>query len=305
MNRLILFDVLRPGRNILLLDSRLILVIVLSLTGPLSVKVEAQSNSSKIKIPFELTRGRMYVQTFVNEQGPFRFLVDTGASGIGRADTSLVKDLGLRLAGTTQNFDGVSSSTVDTVTIASLRIGPLTQRNVQLISRNYNAGRSPESKIINGIIGDAFFANYLLTLDYKKQEIVLSKGALQASDAGVVRYDDSFVVPLRIGEFEAVGAFDTGSTLEMHLPIEWAKRLKIETLRDAGEGRRANTIFKLFSAELPVAVNIGGNKINRTAAHFSELAPNINIGGLFLANNRCVITFDQKNRLIKIRCSEK
>ena len=29
------------------------------------------------------------------------------------------------------------------------------------------------------------------------------------------------------------------------------------------------------------------------------------IGGLFFANNKCVITFDQKNRLIKIRCSEK
>lgn len=191
------------------------------------------------------------------------------------------------------------------ITITSLRIGQLTQRNVQLISRNYNGGRSREPKIIEGIIGDAFFANYLLTLDYKKKEIVLSKGSLQASDPHVLRYNDSFVVPLRIGEFEAVGTFDTGSTLEMHLPLEWAKRLKIADLKDAGEGRRANTIFKLFSADLPVAVNIGGNRINRTAAHFSELAPSINIGGLFLANNNCVITFDQKNSLIKMRCSEK
>jgi hypothetical protein len=78
----------------------------------LSVEVVTQANPSKIKIPFELTQGRIYVDAYVNERGPFRFLVDTGTSGIGLADTSLVKDLGLTVTGKTENFDGVNSSSI-------------------------------------------------------------------------------------------------------------------------------------------------------------------------------------------------
>lgn len=191
--------------------------------------------------------------------------------------------------------------------IASLRVGRLTRRNVEVPSRDYNAERSPESKILQGIIGDKFFSEYLLILDYKKKEIILSKGSLEASDSQVLRYDpaEPFVIPFRIGQQDAVGLIDTGSVLEMHLPLEWAKRLRIQNLKDAGEGRRANTVFKLFSAELPVPVDIGGNTIAGTEARFSEFANRINIGGSFLAKNQCVIIFDQKNHLIKMNCSPK
>jgi hypothetical protein len=123
----------------------------------------------------------------------------------------------------------------------------------------------------------------------------------------VLHYDTNnlFVVPLRIGQYDTVGLIDTGSVLEMHLPLSWAEKLKIQTLKDAGEGRRANTVFKLFSAQLPVAVNIGGNKITGTDARFSELANRVNIGGAFLVKNECVVTSDQKNNLVKVRCSRK
>jgi hypothetical protein len=305
--RLIPINIICWRRNLSSFGSCLIVVLAFSFTGLLPAQIEAQSNPSKIKIPFELTQGRIYVEAFVNERGPFRFLVDTGASGIGRADTSLVKDLALTATGTTENFDGVNSSSVETVALASLRVGRLTRRNVEVTSRDYNARRAPETKILQGIIGDEFFNGYLLKLDYKKKEIVLSKGSLKSTDSQVLRYDpdEPFVVPFYIGQQEAAGFIDTGSTLEMHLPLEWAKRLNIHNLKDAGEGRRANTVFKLFSAELPLAVNIGGNKITGTEARFSELAQRINIGGLFFAKNQCVVTFDQKNYLIKIGCSRK
>ena len=49
------------------------------------------------RFPFELVDGRIYVQARVNGQGPFRFAVDTGASGLARADAKLVQALGLSL----------------------------------------------------------------------------------------------------------------------------------------------------------------------------------------------------------------
>ena len=271
-------------------------------------KIQEQvSDSNQIKIPFELAQGRIYVEAFVDEQGSFRFMVDTGASGVGRADVRLVKDLGLPVTGTASNSDSVNTAIVETVRIKSLRVGQLARRDVEVLSRDYNSRPAPGSKMLMGIIGREFFSGYLLKIDYKKSELILSRGSLKTSEANVLRYaaDNTFVVPLRIGRYDTVGLIDTGSVLEMHLPMLWAEKLKIQTLKDAGEGRRANTVFKLFSAELPVAVNIGNNKITGTEARFSELANRINIGGSFLAKNRCVLTFDQKNNLIKMRCSQK
>ena len=43
-----------------------------------------------MRVPFETIDGRIYVQASVDGHGPFRFAVDTGASGPGRADLSLV-----------------------------------------------------------------------------------------------------------------------------------------------------------------------------------------------------------------------
>src|SRR5690606_30108584 len=50
-----------------------------------------------MRVPFEVVDGRIYVQAEVDGRGPFRFAVDTGASGLGRADSSLVATLGLEL----------------------------------------------------------------------------------------------------------------------------------------------------------------------------------------------------------------
>ncbi|MCG3005337.1 hypothetical protein KZ291_32670, partial [Escherichia coli] len=50
-----------------------------------------------VQTPFESVDGRIYVQARVNGRAPYRFAVDTGASGIGRADMRLVSALGLSL----------------------------------------------------------------------------------------------------------------------------------------------------------------------------------------------------------------
>lgn len=294
-------------RNSSLFISRQILAIVFCFIGLLPVEVEAQTTRSKIKIPFELMHGRIYVEAFVNEQGSFRFLVDTGASGMGRADVRVVKKLGLPVTGTATNSDTVNTATVSTVAIKSLRVGKLTRPNVEVYSRDYNLRAAPGAKLQMGIIGREFFSDYLLQIDYKKKEILLSKGYLKESASQNLRYnqDEPLVVPLRIGQFDTVGLIDTGSNVEMHLPLSWAEKLDIKSLKEAGEGRRANTVFKMFSAELPVTVNVGGNRIIGIDARFSALANRIHIGGSFLAKNGCVVTVDQTNRLVKMRCSRK
>lgn len=54
--------------------------------------------------------------------------------------------------------------------------------------------------------------------------------------------------------------------------MEWSRRLSIQSLQLAGEGRRANTVFKMFAADLPVPLHIAGNALSGIDARFSEQA---------------------------------
>ncbi len=262
----------------------------------------AEPPHQQVTIPFSFEGGRIHVPAFVNGRGPFRFLVDTGASGAGRVDVKLVEQLRLRVTGTTTNSDLVNTATITTVGLDSLRIGALERRDVEVLSRDYNVGKRADSQPLLGIIGRGFFSPDLLTVDYERRELTISKVPLRESDPHVVRCDQSFVVPIRIGDHETVGHLDTGSNIEMHLPLEWAGRLGIQSLEPAGEGRRANTVFQLFAAELPVPMHIAGNALAGIDARFSEQARQINIGSALLARKECVIDLDQTKQLVRMRC---
>src|SRR3954453_3570993 len=53
---------------------------------------------------------RPAVRVIVNGQGPFLFLIDTGAGGLARADTSLVGRLSLPRAGSAPRNDGSAAA---------------------------------------------------------------------------------------------------------------------------------------------------------------------------------------------------
>lgn len=259
-----------------------------------------EKRQAQITIPFELEQGRIYVGAFVNGRGPYRFMVDTGASGHGRLDERLVKELSLKYSGTALNSDSVNTAEVRTVVLDSLRIGGMTLDNANVLSRDYNRNLRPGAKILYGLIGRDFFAERLLTIDYPRKQMTVSRGSLVAGQPGVVNYEDTLAYPIKLGSFEAEGHIDTGSNADAHLPMEWSKKLGLTGLEPAGEGRRANTVFKLFAAKEPIEVNVAHTRARIRRAMFSELANAINIGGMFFQNNGCVIMIDIKRRLLKV-----
>ncbi|NJL72902.1 MAG: hypothetical protein HC888_15810 [Candidatus Competibacteraceae bacterium] len=88
------------------------------------------------------TNGRIYAPVKVNGNGPLRFLIDTGASGMGRVDSRLVRENDLPVVGVRENSDGVNVAQVDVVRLDSLELGELRRAEVQVLSRNYNTGRT-------------------------------------------------------------------------------------------------------------------------------------------------------------------
>ena len=92
--------------------------------GPKACALARKAASDAVlSVPFRVVDGRIYVTAKVDGKGPFVFAVDTGASGMGRADAGLVATLGIPLVGSSHMSDGVATAEVSTV-----RLGSVNQR---------------------------------------------------------------------------------------------------------------------------------------------------------------------------------
>jgi len=250
-------------------------------------------------IPFELDHGHIFVDAFVNGRGPFRFGFDTGASGMGRADRSLAAALSLPKVDETANSDGAKTATADVVAVESLRLGDLEQRNVQLISRDYNAGRSPGLQPIMGIIARDFFADRLVTIDYPAREITFSRGQLRLGEPGVVAYGASFTVPVCFASGCYPGKIDTGSSRSFVVPKDLVPKLSASEPAAIGQGLRTNGVATLYEMTLNEPVHIAGITATHQKILYAEPSGDtIVIGTEFLKDY--VLTIDQQNRLLKI-----
>ena len=250
-------------------------------------------------IPFELDHGHIFVDAFVNGRGPFRFGFDTGASGMGRADSSLAAALSLPRVDEAANSDGVKTATADVVAVESLRVGDLEKRKVQLISRDYNAGRTPGLQPIMGIIAREFFADELVTIDYPAKEITFARGQLKLGEAGVVAYGASFTVPVCFASGCYPGKIDTGSSRSFVVPKDLVPKLSASQPAAIGQGLRTNGVLTLYEMTLNEPVHIAGITATRQKILYAEPSGDtIVIGTKFLKDY--VLTVDQQNHLLKI-----
>jgi len=121
--------------------------------------VHAQITTNPIAI--EIIDNDLFVKAFVNGKGPFNFVVDTGASGIGRLDERIVKELGLVAIDSTKNYDGSGKyQMVPVLMVSKLQIGDVEVENAELLSRNYNTNPKKDKIPTDGIIGRDFLQGH-------------------------------------------------------------------------------------------------------------------------------------------------
>ncbi len=250
-------------------------------------------------IPFELKNNRIFINVDINRK-EYPFIYDTGAYGFGRIDSTLTSsDSKVKIIGAQSNFDGVNYSDIDEVRVDYVNVGGVVRNNVEMLSRNYNRGR--DSIAFHGIIGQEFFKNYLVTINFRDNVIQLEKGNLSLDEPNVLALKDGMGIEIKIGNKIFNGHIDTGSMLYLHMPMNLTKSIKTKKLSKSGTGRRANTEFYFYSGKVLDTIKIGDNIINGDKVLFSEKANSINIGiGLISEYN---ITFDFKNKYVKL-CKE-
>lgn len=233
------------------------LAMALALLAPLST-TQAQGPTDQGVVPFELSGGRIYIEAFVNDRGSYRFALDTGASGAGRADMRLTEGLALPKVAQAQNSDGVVVTATDVVTVDVIRVGPVTKRKVELLSRDYNRNLKPGAQPMMGIIGRDFFADVLITIDYPARIIRFGTGALDPKSPGVVQFGPGFAIPVCFGTLCRPGKVDTGSNRGLVLPKSFALSVSTGTPVLLGQAARMNSSVSLYKIAPREEVSVGG-----------------------------------------------
>jgi len=259
----------------------------------------ADSAAKRFTVPFELYKGHIYISAFVNGKGPYRFIFDTGASGMGRADRRLVSELGLQTVRQVQNSDGINTSAMIVVAADSLRVGNLDKHQVELPSRDYNIHRKTGEAPVMGLIGRDFYRDRLLTIDYPARTISFSNGRLKPKGKGVVAYKPSFAIPVcfSIGCFD--GKVDSGSSRSIIITKDLVGRIPATPPTHVGSGTSANTDFELYEMTLSQPVRVSGVTAAAQKVLYSEPSDDtINVGSDFLKDY--VLTIDQRHGLLRI-----
>ncbi|MET0290300.1 MAG: retropepsin-like aspartic protease [Pseudoxanthomonas sp.] len=251
-----------------------------------------------VQVPFETVDGRIYVAVQVNGQGPFRFAVDTGASGIARADTRLLQALSLQAQGQSSTSDGVSTTDVETVRLASLRLGALVRTDVEVITRDYGRRSAADAKF-DGILAREFFADGLLVIDYPRKRLSFTRAsALRQGSPGVLAYERAFRVPVSIGALQTVGNLDTGANVRFVLPQALYRTLGHGALSYAGRAQLTNGQVDLQRATVHGPFHIGALTLADVEVRVSDKYPELLVGAHALQST--VLLIDQRSKAVAV-----
>lgn len=251
-----------------------------------------------LRVPFELVDGRIYVEALANQRGPYRFVVDTGASGMGRADTRLGKALGLRASGQVANSDGVRTTQSDTLRLDALALGGLVRRDVEVITRDY-ASRLSAPQRFDGILGRRFFEDGLLVIDYPNRVLAFTTAAGLPPDAsGGLAYERAFRVPVSLGGVHATAHLDTGANVTAVVPLSLYQRLDASPLQAARPGRLTNGSIDASRATLAGPLIIGGARLAGLEVRVSQEFPELLVGAHVLQGH--VLAIDQRSRMVAL-----
>ena len=256
------------------------------------------ANQVTVRLPFQTVDGRIYVQTMVNGKGPYRFAVDTGASGMGRLDARLVALLGLQKHGEATTSDGVSTAAVETTRVQSLAMGDLVHHDLELITRDYNKRNSPEAAF-DGILGREFFGNGLLVIDYPRRTLSYSeRTGISPSDRNALPYERAFRIPVTVAGHALVAQLDTGANVNLVLPQSVFEKISDAPLQNAVRSQLTNGQLETWRVTLQGPVQVGQASLQdldvRVSATFPE--PLVGAGAL----QQSVVLIDQRSKTVAV-----
>ena len=252
----------------------------------------------------ELHRGMPFVKVMVNGKGPFTFGVDTGLSGEAAVSPSCAQKLGLPISGEAQVGDpsGRDRQKVSVYLITSLTVAGVEFKNIKATQ----LPPMPEQDS-DGILGFALFRDYLLSLDYPNQQMLLSLGNLNPDSGKTVipfkMPHDVPVITLKVGSSQVDADIDSGRMGGLGLPEAFAKDLQFASPPVmVGRGRTVSGEVEIKGAQLAGDIQVAGYTLVRPFVEIDSVLPNAVFGAIPLRHFS--VSFDQKNKLVRLAANE-
>jgi predicted aspartyl protease len=135
------------------------------------------SSSEGIRFRISPKRPLLLVEVEVNGLGPFKFILDTGASSsVITPDTA--KAAGVQPTGKSPIAVGAGGRVkAGLAKLKTLRLAPHTVRNLEVALMDLDGVEKRLGVRIAGIIGYNFLRNYVVTIDYPAGRLYLKRGA--------------------------------------------------------------------------------------------------------------------------------
>ncbi len=253
----------------------------------------------------DVVHGKPYVMVMVNGKGPFRFVLDTGTGAQALVTADLANQLQMPVVGQARLTDpsGQGKQRSPVVQVDSLSVAGIEFTQVHAVLHSLAA----EDINCQGLLGFALFRDYLLTLDYPGQKMMLAFGALKPDGGRKVlpmRIEDGLpIFTLTLGEQRLDAELDSGG-IGLSLPEHLAQRLKFDADPEAfANSESLTTRFQIKAGKLGSDVQVGRYTFVHPFVEINPAFPLVNFGASAMQN--FVITFDQVNLLVRLDAREK
>jgi predicted aspartyl protease len=220
--------------------------------------------------------GRIMAPVMINGQGPFRFVVDTGASR-SAISPQLVARLGL-----TASLD--DSLTVQGVTgadvVPSVMIDKLQAGDIVLANRRMPVIAPHVFANADGILGVEGFDQMRITVDFVKDRIIISRGRNASMSGGwyrvpvKLRFGRLMIANAYIGNLRVKAVIDTGAERTLgNLALRSALRLDkaAEQERTASQVIGATANEESANSIPSPMIRLGETEITRVDVTFADL----------------------------------
>ncbi len=254
-------------------------------------------------VPLGNWHGRPIVELTIAGQGPFRFILDSGA-GVTVIDHALAARFELKELGQTEIGSPLGGTVPATrlqlpdVLLGSIDLGSVEALDIDLAGV-IGSGDSPV-----GVLATSDLGNRSLVFDFAADRLSVSDTLLPpANDTDVFDFCSSSGKPslhVQVGGRQHCVNLDTGSPSVLALPLSAADALPLAdkpTVR--GSARLVGAEVDVWGARLDGDLRVGEIVMRDPDLSFMETAPIGNIGQGFLRSVE--LTIDHANRRLRVR----
>lgn len=263
--------------------------------------VAQQALATRIELPMLFVGGLVVIETQA-EDGPWRFLIDTGSSTCLVSPEYAIRHLKKPV---TPNAPKVwlrdasgRAAAAESVLLDRIDFGPANFQNVRALVFDCREISNHLGMEIHGVLGFSLFSNARLTLDYPNRKVIMSalqdKTPLRGCVLPVTSHNDVPLIQISLDNRSIVALIDTGNDGSVNLD---PAGLDLNFASPPRRGTLVGTLYgdhEQFAARLAHTIYLGDHRIVNPIVDLSGTLTSL--GGELLQEFE--ITFDQSRNLV-------